>query len=299
MKTLQHLSGAILFLLFVCGSAGAVEGYVDEVRGTAEPGKAFVIIRYGKKLAGTTDMRLQRGDIVELQDDKAVVTIRYSTGKTVSLRKGAKSETSFAIVDDREQPLSKRVITWIQQHFTSGSAQQVPAASKGLKCANTATDFPEKFDIPVMTPSELFLSSKERSLYFPWQGGLPPYSVTLVKTDGGEVVAGKKVERSCEVLLDKMLLQPGTYEVKIVDSLRAEVAGGPIVVVAPGKVPPVPEELKAEELPEDLRALYYAIWLGSQENGRWRLEALQQLVPVMGTSETVRAWLNSGGFDLQ
>ena len=148
-------------------------------------------------------------------------------------------------------------------------------------CANTDTDHPVAFAMPMLRAEKSWLLEGTRSLYLAWIGGLPPFRVLLVRPGEQTPLAEISVGRQCEATLPPVRLVPGTYQLHVIDE-----KGIPCIEENLEVVPS-----KQQALPPSGSLLEQAQWLAEQEKGLWRFEAIQQVATQRSSNPKAQAWI--------
>jgi len=295
----HFLSLSLLSVLFISTGLPAVaqaqDASIRSIKGTARRANAVGILSEGQTRPVDIDTPLQQGDVLQLLDTNATVEIILESGKRVVLKNGSHQGNRFMITREAELGVSDRLMAFIRRVFKPDAARRAIAAGRGVRCSNTDTDHPLQFSVPALASGTANLAEGTRDLFIPWQGGLAPFEITLRNKVNGKTVAQASGHTGCEVAFEKLALLPGFYELRLQDAKRSTQLVGNIRVVDRKNLPSEPAELTQEQLPQDIRAYYYALWLAAEDNGAWTLEAIQQLSRPDAQSPTAQRWLNQWG----
>lgn len=157
------------------------------------------------------------------------------------------------------------------------------ATSRGLEAQRPAP----LHSTPFLAPRS-FLTAGVRPLYLAWQGGQPPYAVTLRAPDG-HVLAAQAGLSVPQWQTPRLTLKAGRHQLEVTDAQGESLRMTQLDVVAAQQLPPMPEGIQQLPIHEQrwLRAYVLEGWPG----GEWGLEALQQLAPLRQRDPAVRDWL--------
>lgn len=293
-KARVFLAAALLLLLFAAGSAQAQSAYIEDIKGTKSRGQAAVVIRDGFQRPLDLDSPLLDNDVVVLKDLNATVKIHLKSGASVALYNNSHVNNQLMISGDKTLTVTDRLFAWLRRVIKNNESQTVTAATRGTRCANVDTNRPEKFDVPA-SHATVRLVAGTRDLFVPWRGGLPPFQLALVNLDTGKAVAQASHVSGCEAVFSGVALVPGSYELLLTDAKNAALRIGSITVVKASEALAEPAELQDSDLPQEARAHFHAVWLASEANGVWTLEAIQAARQWADKSPAVRKWLNQWG----
>lgn len=257
----------------------AVVGWIDK-----PDFSVFQIVRDEQTLpAGTAD--LQACDIVQLQNDQATVRITLAGYQRVQL--------------DSTVPELKIQVPCTETSSWYGKSLALVRVIAGLATAPaakvealTATRSPERLTVPALGHYNPLLVAGERSLYLNWNGGVPPYTVTLQRYGGGYLVERNNIDAT-SVRLPKVHLKPGRYVLIVQGSDNHAIKEDSVTVVNTASLPAPPKALTAARLPKANHQLLYAYYLEGWGRGEWTLEALQRATAIKPATPAVRDWLQS------
>lgn len=229
----------------------------------------------------------------------------------VMVRILANNETVVLTAKDKPLPfqqaavpgLMRSVAIWLegvlQGADQAGESKTATTASRGIDTGpwyneTGKTNEPVTFQIPILAASRSVLAAGNRSIFVSWQGGVPPFSVTLSAADTGRIVAQTVgVRGTCAAYLPRTDLRPGHYRLTLTDAQNVKEQEDSLFVVA--EVPAEPRELRDANLPEEARQLYAATWLGVLDHGIWAFEAQQRVTAMDCRSAAVEDWLRQWG----
>lgn len=163
-------------------------------------------------------------------------------------------------------------------------------AQSANRTGNAATLSSRSFeDAPSIasTKDQLLLSGR-RLIWLNWLGGRPPFSVVLQGSKYRSISSSKTSGQ--DITLGPIDFKEGTYKITIRDSMNRPLF---IALNVTNKVPTPPQSAHSSTNPT-LAKFLSAIWLSQQDNGRLRLEAIQQLGEIedaMPVSQTIKSEL--------
>lgn len=244
---------------------------------------------------------LQSGDEINITRTGAVVIVRrIATNQPVAV--GAGSVPLPYIVPKSSVPgIGGQLLSWFAALLTNanqagdGSAMVASRAIQGT-CYNTTgeTNQPVEFRIPILTASRSLLAAGKRAIFVSWQGGAPPFSLTLAAVDTDRTVAEVTgIRDSCAAFLPRVELRPGRYRLTLTDANNVKEQEDSLFVV--DKAPAEPRELRDANLPEEAHKIYAATWLTAQDRGIWAFEAQQRVAAMDCRSPAVVDWLRQWG----
>jgi len=144
----------------------------------------------------------------------------------------------------------------------------VVGAARGSNCANVDTDYPVQFDMPILRAKKSYLTEGERSLFLTWRGGKAPFRVALDRVSDGTRLLDQTSGLRCETNLPTVSLKSGHYRLTVTDANGNAYVEDNLEVV-PIRQRPAPPNLSTW--------LDQVQWLAEQQEGVWRLEAIQDL----------------------
>lgn len=250
---------------------------------TIQRGKVHL---YGKPI-------LKPGDVVHIKG-LASLKVRMADGNSVIIDKKVAGERGYLFHPEKVSLFDNLAHKY---GFGSAASMVVVAGTRGNKCGQGELAMPA--NMPDAIP--FYLQSGERELHFRWVGGKPPYRLTLSRN--GKVLAEGQVDNACEITFHKQIWQPGIYTLDLRDGpcLALEQQKDcawfdeRVTVVEPGKLPPMPQEIAKSSLDIVEKQALYAEYLAQEDQGNWRLEALQQLFPWKASNRYALDWLRNWG----
>ena len=264
---------------------GPVVGWVES------PDFSAFRIKRGEAVLPQGQSDLQACDVVQLQNDVATVRITLFGYQRVQLN--AKVPGREIKVPCEEKP------SWY------GKPLAVVRAIAGLATApsnaTSRTDFARlagsrspdespRLSVPALGNYNPLLVAGERSLYLTWEGGVAPYTVTLQRYGGGNVVEQTNIGAT-SVRFPRVRLEPGRYVLLVQGSDKYGIKEDTITVVEASRLPPPPKALTDANLPKADHELLYAYYLEGWGQGEWTLEALQRAATIHPATPAVHDWL--------
>jgi hypothetical protein len=246
---------------------------------------AFRIVRDEHELpTGIAD--LQACDIVQLQNDQATVRITLAGYQRIQLDATA--------LDHKVQVPCAETSSWYGKSLAlvrviSGLAT-APAANSEVLTGTRTHQSSTALKVPALGPYNPLLVAGERALYLSWNGGVPPYTVTLQRYGGGNLVEQNNIQATA-VRLPTVQLKPGRYVLVIQGSDKYAIKEDSVTVVNNSKLPPPPKALTDARLSKADRLLLYAYYLEGWGQGEWTLEALQRAAAIKPVTPAVSDWL--------
>lgn len=244
----------------------------------------FQIIRDEQTLpAGTAD--LQACDVVQLQNDQATVRITLAGYQRVQL--------DATVPEHKIQVPCSETSSWYGKSLAlvrviaglATAPAEVLTGSRGQESQSI-------LKVPALGHYNPLLVAGQRSLYITWNGGVPPYTLTLQRYGGGNLVEQNNID-STSVRLPRVHLKPGRYVLIVQDSDKYAIKEDSVTVVDAAKLPAPPKALTDARLSKVDHQLLYAYYLEGWGQGEWTLEALQRAAAIKPATPLVRDWLRS------
>jgi hypothetical protein len=160
------------------------------------------------------------------------------------------------------------------------------AASRGGETCSQAGAEIQPIEVPILAGGARLVAG-ERDLPLAWRGGCPPFSVT-VRNAAGETLRRESVA-GWQLRVDDVPLAVGRYSIAITDAAGRGYAGS---VDALQAGPTSPPELTADTNTIGITA--QAMWLASQDGGRWRIDSFEKLRPLIRAGDPLAGSLGDG-----
>lgn len=237
-----------------------IEGESDSIRllrqGHSDPVKPFTTLR--------------AGDQLQIGDSRSAVIIGTPDGK--SRRIGA-AQSPFTISSPGNAPsVQGNVFKWVSGLFPLGAKKETTLALSSL---STRGGNGAPLAVPYLV-RRFMIEARTRSLYLSWSGGTPPFRLRLVRqADGKEVMAFAGIGER-HVLAPRREFADGDYLLEISDAAD-NVFEDLLRAVPAANLPAFPEAAGLTGLDPHTARIIEASWLGTTENGRWVIEAMQRL----------------------
>jgi hypothetical protein len=244
-----------------------------------------------------TLQRAPQGSIVHVHLGTAVLPGDRFTlsrpGQSVTLQLADGRKLRFDQPGEHRVPESRpmgrlaTILGSIPDLFGDDSGLGGTAVSRDFDRCGMPGFLPEPPQLPAVPESGARLAAGALDLRLAWQGGCAPYAVELRRD--GTVVAqrGGLTDRAAH--LQGLTLAPGRYELVISGKGGAESA---FTVDVSDDAPTLPQDLQGET--GDLAGLANAVWLAQQDEGRWMLEAVRRLEPLVKKGDPLAASLQQG-----
>jgi len=242
------------------GWINSIEGESDSIRllrqGHSDPVKPFTTLR--------------AGDQLQIGDSRSAVVIGTPDGKN---RRIGAAQSPFTVSAPGNAPsMQGNVFKWVSGLFPLGAKKETTLAlsSMSTRGANTAP-----LAVPYLT-RRFLVEARTRQLYLSWSGGTPPFRLRLVsQTDGKDIIALVGIGER-HVLAPRRELAEGNYLLEISDAAD-NVFEDLLRAVPAANLPVFPEPAGLAGLDPNTARIIEAGWLGTTENGRWVIEAIQRL----------------------
>ncbi|NEV61612.1 hypothetical protein [Thiorhodococcus minor] len=278
---LPPLLAVVAWILLAAGLAMADEavvatraGWIDSFEG---PAKGYAVIRVGQELPVRYLMPLEQGDLVEVRAADGRIRIRLGEGKEISL---SHARSRFTVPAPAAPPTTwGNLVRWAGDwltalHSDAAPTRTITAASRG------ETDIP--LSSGLLSSERVGWPAGQRPITLAWNGGQPPFQVTVVATADPakepvlkEIGIRQRIHRTAPVMLE-----PAEYLLVIADA--AGYAWRTLVIAgAEEAVPKPPAGSIPDDLPPEVRTTVEAAWLACQDGGQpWRLTAYQQVADL-------------------
>jgi hypothetical protein len=253
-------------------------------------------------------------EIYVVRPDAAIIVRMLADNEFIPVRKTTKAEVADFVVRKVALPgLQGKMLVWMKDVLLganrassqNGVAASVAdnrievAASRAVNtgpCYNETgkTNEPVTFRIPILAASRSVLAAGNRAIFISWQGGAPPFSVTLSDAETGRILAQTAgVGNTCAAYLPRADLRPGRYRLTLTDAQNVKEQEDSLFVV--DEAPAEPRELRDANLPDEARQIYAATWLAVLDHGTWAFEAQQRVAAMDCRSAAVEDWLRQWG----
>ena len=282
--------------------ADAIVAYIDQiVPSGAQLAHIARITRHGKD--PDNPVTLYSSDQIVITQSDAALTVRMLATTKIDVVTYVVTKDRPYTVPPRDLPgLQVPVAAWFMGVLRGADQAGNASALTASRAVNTGpcynetgkTNEPVTFRIPILAASRSVLAAGNRAIFVSWQGGAPPFSVTLSAAETGRVLAQTAgVRNTCAAYLPRIDLRPGRYRLTLTDAQNVEEQEDSLFVVA--EAPAEPPELRDANLPEEARQIYFATWLAVLDHGTWAFEAQQRVAAMDCRSAAVEDWLRQWG----
>ena len=283
---------------------GEVVAYVVQHEPVDQPLSSLMgIRRKGKDVpVACYSVGLMVGDEIRLKQNAAITIRTLATNELRLVRHQSSTSADWTVERPTTPGLNGPLLAWFKGVFTladqSGGRRAV-TASRGISsgtCYNNSgrTNEPIPFRIPVLAADRSNLAAGTRAIFVSWQGGVPPFSVTLSTAETGVVIAKTTGVNACAGRLPSVSLTPGHYRLAVTDANNVVEQEGNLFSVA-DDAPTTPRELGEADIPEEARQIYTATWMTVLDGGEWAFEAQQRVAAMDCHSAAVQDWLRHWG----
>jgi hypothetical protein len=266
-----------------------------EAAAVASDAGVGVVAEYRPAAGRFTFSRPPRGEAVPVQIGSIVVAgdrIVLPAGATVTLRL-ANGETStfkgpgaYLVPDVRSLGKLAAFFKSLSAVYDDEFRLAGTAASRGgEQCGQNGAEI-KPIQVPILVPGARIVAG-QRDLPLAWRGGCPPFVVKVLS--GTDSLVYRESIEGWQVRLDDVPLSPGKYTVVVTDvhGQRLEAA-----LEAVNEGPVLPADLAADS--SNLGVIAQAVWLASQDGGRWRLESFERLRPLIRAGDPLAGTIGDG-----
>ncbi len=207
---------------------------------------------------------LYAGDRLAVRSETGAITLRLGgpTPRTLTREDGP-----LRVEAPREpMTVSRNLLAWAGD-FLLGSERQ---RDRRVALVTRGADL----DAALLEARPCRLHAGPRILVLTWRGGVPPYAVALTPLeDAGSEGAASAGGLDVPAVRLPVTLAPGPHRVVVRDATGASIEGR---ILAVDSAPAPPARLSELE-PGPLHETLVAVWLASQDEGTWALEAYQRV----------------------
>jgi hypothetical protein len=280
---------------------GEVVAYVVQHAPVDQPLSSLMSIRrQGKDVpVACYSVGLMVGDEIRLKQDAAITIRTLATNELRLVRHQSSTSADWTVERPTTPGLKGPLLAWYKVVLNQSGGGSALAASRGISsgtCYNNSgrTNEPIPFRIPVLAADRSILAAGTRAIFVSWQGGAPPFSVTLSTAETGAVIAKTTGVNACAGRLPPVSLTPGHYRLAVTDANNVAEQEESLFFVV-GDAPTTPRELREADIPEEARQLYTATWMTVLDGGEWAFEAQQRVAAMDCHSAAVQDWLRHWG----
>ncbi len=250
-------------------------GWIDDYQ---DPDSTSYIIRQKNKLPLRILEPIQVGDEIVVVDELAFVGLRLGQADQVKINM---SNSPYHISAQQSQTsISSNLLSWASSWLDGRHKALSQDATVSLVTRSSSSP-PLRIPMTSETKSAApRVSARNQSLFFPKEGGRPPYKAEI-KSPSMVVVSSENVSTNGSIIrFNALSLEEGIYEISITDA-SDEIAKG--YFEASHDVPRNQTYARASNAntTDPLDTILKAYWLAAQEEGAWRLESYQLLAPLL------------------
>ncbi len=217
-----------------------------------------------------TDSQIYDGDEVTITDPNCTVEIRIGN----ELRMLSSKETPYTA-----RKAASTLIPRLLFAMGIGEGATRQGHSQGISQGLTRDGASEEIRLPILQLWSGRIEAGTRQLHIAWRGGQGPFQITLRSATVASPLITQDGVVENYATFDETNLQPGTYQVRVSDSLTRH-GEGTFTVVNSSDIPPLPTELQQYQEGNPPRRLLEAGWLATQEGGKFVFEAYQRVVSL-------------------
>lgn len=259
---------------------GGTAGYVEAFN---KPSKEYEILRHG---GGALDVYyfapVYSGDkiVIKSSRDDAFISLRRSDGRA---RKIHRDESPYRVLSPERTPpaidvfvrIGKAITTWWDRNPTFRDAVSRGEPIRGNKGGPLSVEILDHHDLAVVEGIRDFSLS--------WRGGSAPFTVRLVRIGKLAPELERRDLRERRLGPEQVILTVGQYRIEVRDTGLSKPVIRQLPVVPESELPVLPPEVRLMGFSPQAKRTNHAIWLASQDSGRWALESYLQ---VAGLAET-------------
>lgn len=267
------------------------------VQAAGAPTAVGVVADFQPVRAQYTLQRAPQGQVVHVHLGTTVMPgdrfVLSRPGQSVTLQLADGRKLRFDQPGEHRVPESRplgrlaTILGSIPDLFGDDSGLGGTAVSRDIDRCGMPGFVPEAPQLPAVPEGGAKLAAGTLDLRLAWQGGCAPYAVQLRRA--GSVVAQRADLTERAVHLSRVTLVPGRYELTVADK-SGQVST--FAIEALTEAPPYPQDIRDET--GDLATVSGAVWLAQQDEGRWRLEAVRRLEPLVQQGDPLAASLQQG-----
>lgn len=264
-------------------------GYIYDFDGKISQ---YRLLRNEKEVPIGLFLAVFEDDRIDVNNDNITIKVMLEgeeQPKTVSKNNSPLNIKSDAVI----RTVPSNLVSWAGEFFNSlykdRETQTVTVVSKGLFNSPVSPhENLNQISSELLSHGPLILLSGKRNLYFNWDGGTPPYQVSILLNDS--LIKNIQELALSNVLLKAITLQPGVYEIAIRD-IKDNIFSTPLTVLSE-KIS-LPSSLEKSNLPEEVKETLLATWLAGKKEGYWRFEAYQRVVSYAKNYSTAKLLKNA------
>jgi CHASE2 domain-containing sensor protein len=244
-------------------------GYISEIAGVSNN---VTIERGGERLRARYWMEILDGDRISVQGNGRI-KIEMDGGAQPLIVSRQTSPASIT-ARDRRRGLPLQGLDWLSKVLTGWSDERATQREiVEAKIRDPLGNADQPLALPLLHRSGRTQRIIAGASHFSigWVGGIAPFEIVLLPADGEPTFKTHAGEN--RIAASDMYLNPGEYQVRIVDSTGAEVQGRFEV----SEARPSMDDRDLQQLPQNLLVMISAARLADAEGGAWHLEAYERL----------------------
>jgi hypothetical protein len=257
-------------------------GYIDTLNG---PPSAFELIHNGDKLKVSPFKQLYPGDQIRIRkktnklfaDKENYLTLAFANSQFVTLRYVDTQDSPYRVGKHRNTiSILNNIFNLTSQWVSALYLDHVQTLSIQTKGQDNEI---ATLSMPILTGHEAKLLAGKRQLHLAWQGGKPPYQVSLYRTDQRVPLWVKNALTATTAILEKRDISVGGYQIIVTDAQGKQVIGE-FTAVADTTILTAAEIrlLEQSQLSAATKKTLQASWLAHQAGWYW--EAYQQVSEI-------------------
>ena len=255
-------------------------GYVEFFN---KPSTEYAIRPLGKKKRSVHHFaRVYAHDqiVVNSPDDDAFINLRLLNGQALSIRRlnspyKVSGSVKSSIAIDFLLSIGKALTPWWDNNPTFRDA-----VSRGKRAP---ADESGPLSVDILDHHHLALVEGVRDFTLAWSGGTGPFKVKLDRVSQLTPVFEREDLSERRLPPERVTLTQGQYRIKVHDSGSSASVNRMFKVVSKAELKPLPADARMVDLPLVARRTHHALWLASQDDGRWALESFLQIDDLAGT----------------
>jgi hypothetical protein len=222
------------------------------------------------------------GDRIVLDRADQSVTLQLASGKVARFL----GPGDYRVPNGRALGKLTAIFQSLPDLFDGGHGLSGTAASRSIEECGMAGFDPSPITAPVMN-AETRVVAGDRDLLLAWNGGCPPFVVTL--SSGTATLAHRDSIDKWYVLLNGLSMPSGRYTVRISDASDRHWEGP---LQAQAQSPRIPADIASDN--SRLGRNAQAICLAQQDDGRWRLESANWLESLRRAEDPLATAISNG-----
>jgi hypothetical protein len=276
------VAGAALLLTMPAHAADAPSRAAWFEGANAPAASVVRVTRGGKAVPYQAASGLQACDQLQLVDLGKVVRIVLADGGRLRLDASQPAASIACSAATIGNTLGRLFSAWNSASDTRDKAAGALSRDEG------------PLEAPLLFSPGGAVMAQAPQLHLVWRGGKGPFALA-VRTAAGADLASQARIAGHAVALATASLPIGTYSLALSDADEVVLSEDHLQIVAASAIPPMPAALRDAPLEAYARQLFYADFLVAHEDGRYALQALQQVAALQPQTAASRSWLAAWG----